>query len=864
MSDAPEGLDEFLSEGKVPAEGNRMPSNHAYPEGLEEFIAPELNEQKYGGVSGALKAFGLGAARSASFGTSDQFFTRTGLMTPEEIKAYKETNPTATPVGEVAGILGAIAAPETGILGALSAPVKAVSRIGGAVTEAAAPAIEGLVGSAANPTIGKVLGQAAGHALGSIAEGEFYTTGNAVSENALGDPDALGEKLLGHLGPDALLYGSLGALIGGGKEIIPRALEKAGVKTQAVGETLGKVLAKASSVVSGKAYEDIAPLTKGIGTAEGAAMRRSAREGFKERESTARELADGLAEQHDAVSKATKDYYEGARPEEISKLMGEVPYDRAFDAASNLSGKLRDVTKVMRQDPEIYSSVGRVKKLENIRDGFEKRVLDATKSEEIYHAVNDAKGQIQDLTKWGGAPVPAEADTVNAIKDIGREFRTHLENPAIYGEAGARQGALNSAYSEFASASKDFTKAFGKKLASGELKIDPGKVNTFLGQMGRPGADIKQQILADYLEASQGLTKQMGETSKNAVSKIDTDKLMDLFKKTQGIAEGAESELEAVNQLKRLKTFGEGGHGLGGAAAVGAAAHLMGVPITLAEGAYGVYHTLKNPAEMVRILSAVETATQKVSNAINKGSSAIFKIGEGAEALKSYGAEKYNSSEDRRNNHDKFRPELSDLASNPEKLIAHLTKNTDVLNQVAPKTAASVQGAMVRATQFLQQKLPQGGPQKPLSPKYIPSDAELAKWHKYYSAIETPTNALHDVARGTLVPETMEALSAVYPKMLSEMQSSVMDKMTTVMAKEKLIPYRTKLSLSMFLGSDMVNSLDPKSMLANQNTMSTATQAHQAQQSGQINRVNKSGVAKMDKSNRFLTNSQLSAQRQEA
>lgn len=818
-------------------------------------------EEKYGGVSGGLKSFGLGVARSTSFGLSDEFLTHAGLMKPEDIKGYRETNPVSSTTGEIGGILGAVLAPEAGALGALSAPVKAVSKLGGTAARAIGEV------APASGTVGKILSQAGAHAVGSGVEGAFYGLGQAVTEDALGDPDALGEKLLSHVGTGALVGGALGSLIGAGTEAIPAALEKAGIKTESLRQAGENALIKTTSLVSGKSEADLEPLMRDLFTREGAEVRKSAIEGFKEREQSAQKFADNLAEVNGAMKEARQTYYQGERPEEISKLMSQVPLEPTFNSAVDLAGKLKSVTKAMREEPEIYSATGRIKKLENVSEGLERRLTDAKNSKEIYHAINDAKGQIQSLTKWDGPPVSSEADTVNTIKSIGREFRTQLENSAIYGEAGSRQAALNSAYSDFASAEKNMLQSFGRKLKSGEVKIDPVKINSYFNQIGRPGAEIRQEIFEDYVNSAKAFRDQMAESHANSVSKVDTNKLTDLFNKTQEHAAGAESELEAVNQYKRLKTFGEESH-VGEALGAGAIAHTLGVPgsiVSAAEAGYAVYSGLKHPAELIRILSNIERAALKVTNAIEKGASGIFKAHEIISPIQTYGAVKFASKEERQSNHDKLRDNIADLTASAENFIDKLHEKTLPMAKIAPKAGAGVQSAIIRATSFLQQKLPGNDvPQKPLSPKYEPSNAELAKWHKYFSAIENPTHVLKDVATGTIVPETIEALSVVYPKLLSEMRSAVMSKMTEAVAKKKPIPYRTKLSLSLFLGSDLVNSLEPQSMLANQNTMATATATNKASQSGQMIDVNNKSLGKIKKSNRLLTAAQTSSQRQEA
>lgn len=838
-------------------------SNPATPPGtLPDWDSAVDDEERYGGASGALKAFGLGAARSASFGLSDEFLTKSGAIKPEDLRAYKETNPNATGAGEIGGVLGAILAPESGIAGVLSAPVKAVSRVGGAITEAAVPLAETVAG--------KIAGKAIAAGAGSAVEGAAYGLGQSVSEHALGDPDLNGEMVISNVMNSALFGGALGGVLKGAEAVVPAGLEAARSAVGSLAERLAGTLpensaARISSALSGKGAEDIAPLLAKPFTEEGAAMRKNALEGYAERETTARELTDHLKESSDSLESAVHDYYQGPRSEEVSKLMGGVPYERAFNAATDLTGQLKSAIKEMRAEPEIYSSTGRIRQLELVSDALEKKVSDSSTAEDIYHAINDAKGQIDPLAKFGKIPNEAETATVQKMKEVRYQLRAHLENPAVYGEGGARQAALNEAYSEYAKASKDLLSTFGKKVPStGKRSVDAGKVMTYLNQVGRPAGDTGHEILQNYIEASQRLVGQMANTQKNAISKIDTKKLMNLFEKTQGHAAGAESELEAVNRYKRLKDFGDQGI-LGSAIGVGAASHVVGAPVAAAEALYGVYHTLRHPAELVRVLSKVERAVIKTNAAIDKGVKAVFDIGDFTRPARSYAVAASRSKADQHKEHDERLAGISELNATPEKLIDRVHESTAGIGPYAPQTAQGAQGAMTRAAQFLRAKMPEKPDSGPFGGKYQPSDAELKKWRRYFSVINDPIQTLDHIRSGTLTADSVEALSAVYPKLYAEMKSKLFDQITEHVAKKREpIPYNRRLTLSLFMGQDLTPSLKSQNILATQNTLATATARKKAEEAADRARVNSKGMASLSKSKMMLTPGQASAARSSA
>lgn len=220
----------------------------------------QLDEEKYGGVTGSLKAAALGAARTMSLSGSDVALTKTGLMKPEDIRGFEETNPVSNFVGEGLGLAGAHlygvgeaedainaaklavkAARATGnaaeiakasetysavknVMGAgdILNPVKAISKVGGKVSEAVGGGIKGLA------------------AAGST-EGALFGAGSAVSEQALGDPDNVAESLMHHMGLGSLIGGGLGTTLGVGIKAISKVPEVLGAAS--------KIYKKASSAV---------------------------------------------------------------------------------------------------------------------------------------------------------------------------------------------------------------------------------------------------------------------------------------------------------------------------------------------------------------------------------------------------------------------------------------------------------------------------------------------------------------------------------------------------------------------------------------------------------------------------------------
>jgi hypothetical protein len=104
----------------------------------------------------------------------------------------------------------------------------------------------------------------------------------------------------------------------------------------------------------------------------------------------------------------------------------------------------------------------------------------------------------------------------------------------------------------------------------------------------------------------------------------------------------------------------------------------------------------------------------------------------------------------------------------------------------------------------------------PLGPKWTPSQAEISKFNRYYQAVEDPTSILKQAAAGTLTPEAVEAVKAVYPELYDRMSQAALEKISSHRGP---VPYRSKLMLSFMLGTDLDGTLNPASIARNQATI---------------------------------------------
>lgn len=164
---------------------------------------------------------------------------------------------------------------------------------------------------------------------------------------------------------------------------------------------------------------------------------------------------------------------------------------------------------------------------------------------------------------------------------------------------------------------------------------------------------------------------------------------------------------------------------------------------------------------------------------------------------------------------------LAKITTDSDYLQERLGINTLRLTKHAPETAVAVQNKVVNIAHFLQSKMPkdarQTGALDLKRSKWKPSSTQLAKFERYVEAAEHPLNILEDLKTGTVSPEQVETLKAVYPDLYKRIQSSVMEQVSTA----ENIPYSKRLQLGLLLDIPADSSLTPAVIKSLQTTFKT-------------------------------------------
>jgi hypothetical protein len=897
----PAGLDEWLSTGAGPASA---PTGSAEPPGLDQFIAPEM-EQQYGGAGGMLKAGLAGAARSASFGLSDQALVRAGVN-PETLKGLQQTNPKSSFLGEAAGVVApALLGDEAGVLGLLGKPVEAISGLGGAIERGA-----GKLLPEATSTAGKILKEATTKGLGLGAEGGAYGLGQSISEDALGDHDLVSEHTLSNIGRSAAFTGALGSVFGAGlgafgkdastiaekieaqnalKTTAPGSMEEVisqtglpaeeklgildGLKEQkentpeilAAAERQGLPVVPAQTSANEFVQKRASALSQSP-TIPGEMIRRQLKQGFDKIKGIFRDVIgseEGLSDfeagavAKDAIQSKVDEMYAPIK-KAYSDLEAEghkimLPDEDRISLGENLEKQSQNYGSVGSDGGKIIAAYADRAIAQDTASQMDKLVSEIGGKQRIARQAGDyesahALGQVQEtlenfldrqIAKQGkqlakeGAPGTEDAinQLINerkAVRQKYADFKQTLNDLTSAGRISKKLNTYGTTESVLESVPNEklIEKLFDKKNSAGLAKLKEKFPDLFDTIVSHKKSQIFTKSLKDGSPDIGKVLKEIKgyspEIKKLLFTPEELQKLHDAntWIESLPVKLGPSGTPEGIEYMKHLS------NPLG---AVLANATDLGISGLLK-------FSSPQEAQKTMLLVNAEKQAAKGEKQIKKGISELFeRSGDAIKPLIPYSAAKYVTSE---NFKDKAK-EIASLANNAHQMHDTLTSATQSSYESAPKFTQSLQSKMVNSVNFLNSKLPVLPPGTPFMKDPEPSKAEIAKFNRYYSTVENPMSILKHIQDNTVSQESIETLETVFPKIFNQMKSHILEHVSGMKNPEE-IPYKTKMTLSRFLGQPLHPSQAPQAIAQNQMTYNQA-----AQQSAQKEKGNETGESKL-------------------
>ena len=873
-------------------------------------VAAYEREQKFGTTGQKVATFAEGVGEGV-LGPVIPAVERAFGVPAEDIRGRQETNPVTHGAGVATGIVGSIVAPIPKGLKAFTLP-GAAAKVGEAA-RVAMPVAEGLAGRALTSGAG-MAAETALFGAADVAERAVLKDPNLTGESALatvgvsgligfglGAGGTVGKELFSagfKKAYDAAQRGYVRAVTAGAPVADAATSPAAAAAEQTRERTVATFMLQHKQEISG--FEKMVP---GVAEEISAASPETAAWLLKNKEAIADfersfpgitkamarsspETAERMLQQrgklitdygerikfadqqgkavqgaYDTVDEALKDAFRSARPAEVEALAKAVPQETADAQVVAVRDRLKAAISEIANDPAMYEQnyaanlrklVQRLDKVsptvevtyDALGNKVEKFVPGASPAE-VYKALNETKQRLADFINFDKKPSLKVADTVNAFKSTYHDLRSMLEDEGVWGQLGVRQKEFNAAASAFFDARSELERRLMEGRV-GDKEMSVTKVNAWMNKMADPRGAKKTDAFNNYAEAGKRLADQMEKSGVEVGPKVRAE-LERLQKITADIEERA-----AITDIVE-STLRPGIRGSGPAIQMEsqvARAVLPHIPggsvISTVEG---VIKSAASVPHAVGVLSAVERMAQKTANAVQAGVNVIFRPAEAAAAA---GAGNVVKPADFPKVAETIRAHAADL----EGTAGKLAQATSPIAGQAPDTTAAVQGTAARAVSHLAEHLPTRQQSSPLDPPFVPSQSELSAFSRRLEVAENPVSVLAHVRAGTVTPEHLEALSAIYPSLGAEMRAQLMDRVAQEIAGGKAIPYRTRLGLSAFLGGNLDSTTTPEALSANQKAFASINAQQKANEAAQ-----QQAMAKITVASRSQTPAQSAAYR---
>lgn len=706
-----------------------------------------------GEAGGALTAFTEGAAQGA-LGPIAPFAERVGGRKPEDILATSEAHPIVHGLGEAVGF-GA---------GMLANPfAKAGEAVAGGL---------GLMGEGAG--IGTRL--AAGAAKMATEMG-LYQASDEASKVVLDAPNSAGQAAV-NIGLSAILGGALGAPLTG----------------------LGEA---AKGVANSQFLKDFTDRLAARGA------------GIHPNELMEKEFNDAIGTYHAMNDELTGP--QGLKSQALAKVMPQSMTPEIRDQAQTIVDQGQ---KAISKMVDSGVSDRYIQKFTQDLNGLQETLTDPAASvADHFDALNEYKKNLYDYSKGNFGPfaVPRyhEAyDFLNITKGLGYDAKVALEDPEVWGKAADLQKNLNRSWTDVLPAVKDAQSKFMEKVG-GEYVPSPAKFQTYLNQNGKATTEtIRQKMMGNFVDGLQNHFDQIGKIYdaagvENPYPPVGMNTLKESLQKTSAGTKLADTWFTKVGP-QGVADF------LGGATG-GLLGHATGIPEAGFAGAYlgkwalgPVFGSVIKPLmEKGPDVAAFRAAMAYGKNVIEgnaqltKSAANLFSSG-----MKTVPSHYLPSDADL----DKLSKQVQQASLNP----ATLPGVTGNVGHYLPEHAQSVGQTAGAAVTYLNSLKPQNPRQNPLDSHIPVSKAQEAPYRRALSIAEQPLMALQHIKNGTLLPQDVQTLKAVYPDYYNKMSQELMGAMANHLSKDETVPYRTRQSLSLFLGQPMDSTMTPTGILSAQ------------------------------------------------
>jgi hypothetical protein len=718
----------------------------------------EYNEQTYGTPSQSL----LGGTEQVAQGligpVAPAVEEMSGLTTGRDIQGRQEQLGAAAPALQAAGLIGGKFIP---VLGEYTLGEN-LGRLGAGITQAL--------------PVASTVGRLAVSGVKNVAEFAALQGSDELTKMVTGDPDTSLGLAATRIGLSGLIGGAGGVVLGS----VSPFFKKAGAVTG-----IDKILSDFMGEVP-FLKQDLTPvegMTKDITT---------------RMQQTDELLGSGIKK--DLISNLTQD----VSPDQLAQHVRDV--SESFDSAPS----------ALKREPLFQEAV------KNWQDAVTPTVDPMTRqprftpaADDVFSATEGAKRQFQEWGQYQKATVPAsEVAWRNASQGMATDLRQSLEDPKVWNAAGDFQKSFNSALAPLYDIQKEFKPRFTTK-EFGEGVADPTKVNTYWNTINKGTPSLRSNFLTNYLEGTDKVAQAVSDAHVNAGMLPPPEALFDSpaylnHSLNTPITPGV--KLARWGMIHGAQLLGNSTGELAAGATGAGLGSLVGHPLL---GGYigekllrPLFSALAKPfAETAIHSEAAKAAVDHVVNVSKGGTLFNDAIGN---FFKSGARVISNELVPNQESRDRLQKALDTVQADPRTLL-----NTGGnIGHYLPGHATSAAQIATQGSQYLASIKPNPAPGNPLDAPAPISKHAQATYNRSLDIAQQPLLVLQHAKDGTLMPQDLQTLSAIYPALRQKLASQIGQELVAAKAKGVAIPYHQRIGLSMIAGLPVDSTLTPGYMQA--------------------------------------------------
>jgi len=517
----------------------------------------------------------------------------------------------------------------------------------------------------------------------------------------------------------------------------------------------------------------------------------------------------------------------GLKQQEIQKILPAETTAEMIASSDSVLQKTDELLSLAKTDPVLSTaSQTKIRGLEAAAEQLAGELSNPNITPfERWSSLNKYKQTLDRLKIWESG----QDEAVRLVREARTMTKKALEDSKAWGLAGQRQAEINKAVSKWKENFKYVKSLIGNQVGgkNGYYVINPDKINTIINQAKKGKAAFKQNVLSDFLDATEQLFKTADDVNTRLGLSVDysSPQLTASRAVTEKLTPGMKAADLIYDQAINTAATGAGGY-------VGyKAGKMTGLPGGEWAGAlFGSQALEPIIKKVLPVLIKPMTGVGATANSVRAASQLINAVANG-ENLSKLAADSLFLKDKAmpfkqvaQSDLDKIDKKAREVQSNPESLL----ELNDDLNQVLPNQGFTLANASMTALSYINSKRP--GPKKNglLDKEIPPSPQQMANFRRTLEVAENPLVIMKRIKDGTLRSSDVVDLKNMYPNLYDDMLEKMFDGMVKHTTKGQRVPYKVQKYLSLYAGKPLEMGLTPQSIQAAQ-----ATYQPQAEPQGQ-------------------------------